>query len=468
MEASQNIHSVAPRLSGTTLNERLPWGAAFLSLFLAFVACQKLSAAGPSSTPGSLGLSFFLVACATVAVSLFPGGAFRTFLCLYLTLEILGTSSIVGYRTATYVSLVVAFLLARRLSQARKCTIELPGTSWLLCFAAAVFAQFFRSASMRDAFPVLCDAFAFTLVLWKLPGISRVDIREAANAFIMGTCGAGLAILVASPLPLSRLGFDLGFNPNELGNAVGAALLLLASGFFIRRQHFSFWWIAGALAVLLLLTGSRTSIYACFGGIILFMLLRKRRRIAAYMAVAAIALVFVGYTNQSDDDLFSPTGRVASPISLSFDESSAQRATIWAFLLTQVNTHWKWGAGLTNVSQIAEAAGMPVMDASNKTFIGYQTHNLYLTVVLELGILGLLFLLVWQFKLLYWGLRRPYDYALLITMMPYLIIQGFFQGVNLNILTAFLLVAAYRVQSEPKLQLAEKLQPAIGADTGGI
>jgi O-antigen ligase len=386
---------------------------------------------------------------------------------LYLTLEVLGTSSIVGYRTATYLSLVVAALLAQRLGQIQKCTIDLPGTTWLLCLAAVIFAQSFRSASMRDAFPVLCDASAFTLVLWKLPGIPRSDIRKAASAFIIGTCGAGLAILAASPSTMFRLGFDLGFNPNELGNAVGAALLLLASGFYIRRQHFNFWWMAGALTILLLLTGSRTSIYTCFGGIILFLLLRKRRRIAAYLAMAVIILVLIGYTKQSDDDPFSLTGRVASPISQSFDESGAQRATIWAFLLTQVSTHWKWGAGLTNVSAVAEAAGMPVMDSSKKMFVGYQSHNVYLTVLLELGILGLLFLLVWQFKLIRSGFRRPYDNALLVPMMLYLMIQGFLQGFNLNFLTAFLLVAAYRVQSEPGLQLAEKLQPALGSATGG-
>jgi O-antigen ligase len=466
MEASHNVPSASTKLPRIALGEQLPWGTALLSLFLAFVACQKLSAAGPSSTEGNVGFTFFLVACAAAAISLFPKGAFRAFLGLYLALEVLCVSSIVGYRTVTYVSLLFAALLARRLSKAHKWTIELPGTSWLLCLAVVVFAQFFRSASMRDAFPVVCDAFAFTLVLWKLPGIARADIRKAASTFIIGTCGAGLAIFIASPLTMSRLGFDLGFNPNELGNLVGATLMLLASGFFIRREHFSFWWITLTLAVLLLLTGSRTSIYACFGGILLFMILRKRRRIATYMALAAITLALIGYTKQSDDDPFSLTGRVASPISQSFDESSAQRATIWAFLLSQVGTYWKWGAWLTNVSQVADAAGMPVMDPSNKTFIGYQTHNLYLTILLELGILGLILLLVWQFKFLYWGFRRPYGNALLVPMMLYMIIQGFFQGSNLNFLTAFLLVVAYRVQSVPEPHLSGKLQPGLGAAKG--
>src|SRR5579864_1168083 len=84
MNTSQNIYSLLPRMSGNTFNEQLPWKTALLSSFLAFVGCQKLSALGPSSMEGNLGLSFFLVACAATVVSLFPGEAFRAFLCLYL------------------------------------------------------------------------------------------------------------------------------------------------------------------------------------------------------------------------------------------------------------------------------------------------------------------------------------------------------------------------------------------------
>lgn len=456
MEASQSIRSASTRLPQNYRGEELPWGTACLSLFLALAALQRLSAVGPSSTQANVLVTLSLLVCAALAVSAFPGGTLCAFLGLYLALKVLCVSSIVGYSTATYLSLVIATVLARRVGQICKSPIELPGTPWLLWLGVVVFFQFFRSPSLHDAFPVLCDEIVFTLVLWRLPRVPRMDIRAAAKAFIIGTCGAGLAFLLLSPTAVFRLGFDVGFNPNELGNVIGAALLLLTSGFFIRRQGVTFWGLAAILAVLLLRTESRTSIYACFGGIILFLFLRRKRRIAISLALAAVAFVLVSQVKQFDSDPFSLAGRLASPVSESFEDSGAQRAVIWGFLLTQIGNHWKWGAGLRSVPEMTAAAGIGVMETSGNTSIGYQSHNLYLTLLLELGLLGLVLMLGWQFKILIWGISRPFENALLISIMLYLMIQGFFEGSNLNFLSAFLLIAASRVQSEPRPRFEER------------
>ncbi len=453
METSRSTCSLpSGDLPRMTLGKQLPWGTALFALFLALVAFLKSSAAGPSSTQGNVLLTVSLGAGTALAVSTFPAGTLHTFLGLYLALEVLAVNSMVGYSTLTYLSLVIAGLLACCIGQFHKSSIALPGIPWLLCLAVVVFLQFIRSASMRDAFPVLCDEIAFTLVLWSFSQIPRTDIGKATAAFIVGTCGAGLAFLFLSPLTGSRLGFDLGFNSNELGNVVGAALLLLASSLSFRRQRVMFWGIAGILGVLLVLSESRTSTYACFGGIVLFLFLRRKRWIAVSLALAAVALVLVSYWKQLDDDPFALAGRLASPVSLSFEESSAQRAKIWGFLLTQVSDHWKWGIGLRNVSEMTAEAGIGTTVASNNFFTGYQAHNLYLTLLLELGILGLVLLLGWQLRILSWGFRRPFDNALLICMMLYLMSEGFFQGVMPNFLSAFLLIAAWRVQSEPRTQ----------------
>jgi hypothetical protein len=444
MEASQSIDSLASRLPRNAVQERFPWGSAVLSFLITLVACLKLRAAGPSSEHGSLLLTVFMAGCAILALSVFPGKVLRAFVGLYLALEVLGVSSVIGYSTASYLGLVIAVMLARHLAWIDSSKIELPGTRpWLLCLAVLVFLQFFRSTSMRDSFPVLCDSLTFALVVWTFPRISGADLQGVTKAFVCGTLGAGLAFFVVSPLSAYRLGFDLGFNPNELGSVLGAALLLLASGFCIRKEHFSFWYIFAALAALLVLTQSRTSIYACFGGIVLFLVFRKKRLLAMSLALAAVALLLIGYVRQADDPL-SLTGRLASPVAESFDESSAQRAVIWGFLLTQVGSYWKWGAGLRNVSEMTASAGIGVAGPSHNVALGYQSHNLYLTVLLELGIFGLLFLLVWQFKVLYSAFQRSSSSALLIPMMLYVMLQGFFGGLNLNFMSAFLLVAAYR------------------------
>jgi O-antigen ligase len=446
MESSQNIASSFPSLSRHSLVGPLPWGTSLISLFLAFIACEKLKLDGPSSAVGNISVTIFVVVCASLTVSLFPSAALRAFVCLYLALRALGVSSILGYYTVAYVSLVLAVLLVCRLDDTNKSKLELPGTTWLLCLGALVFLQFFRAVSMRDAFPILCEQGAFTLVVWKFLRISRADLRDAAIAFVMGTCWAGLAFLLTSPLGGYRLGFDLGFNPNEFGNIVGAALLLLGSGFLMRERRFSLWFMIVVLSILLVLTGSRTSFYACLGGIVLSFLLRRRRSAAIFLSIAILAAFLVISRGPADDDPFSLTGRLLSPVSQSFDESGAQRAAIWAFLLDQVGEYWKVGAGLSNVSEVVISAGVGRSETANIAVIGYQTHNLYFTVILELGVLGLFFLLAWQFRILYCGFRRSFDNSLLVPMMLYLIIQGFLQGSNLNFFSGFLLVAACSVQ----------------------
>lgn len=446
MESPQNIASSFSSLPGQSFMGRLPWGTSLIALLLAFMACEKLKLDGPSSAVGNILVTILVVVCASLAVSLFPLAALRAFVCLYLALRALGVSSILGYYTVAYVSLVLAVLLAFFLDEGNKSRLELPGTTWLLCLGALVFVQFFRAVSMRDAFPVLCEQGAFTLVVWKFLRISRTDLRDVAIAFVMGTCWAGLAFLLTSPLDGYRLGFDLGFNPNELGNIVGAALLLLGSGFLMRERGINLWFMIVILSTLLVLTGSRTSIYACVGGIILSFLLRRRRGAAVFLVIAILAGFLIISKGPSDDDPFSLTSRLLSPVSQSFDESGAQRAAIWGFLLNQVGNYWKVGAGLANVSEVVISAGVGRAETANIAFIGYQTHNLYLTVVLELGILGFFFLLAWQFRILYWAVRRSFDNALLIPMMLYLIIQGFLQGSNLNFFSGFLLVAACSVQ----------------------
>lgn len=452
MEALRSTDSHPLRAPRTAFANQLPWGGMLLSLFLTYLACHRWSATGSSSANESVLFTVLLAACAVLAASTVPGGTLRTFLTLYLALEALGVSGIIGYSTARYLALLIAALLARRLSQVRESAIVLPGIPWLLCLAVVFFLQFFRSWSMRNSLPLLCAGLTFTLVVWSFPWFSKTDVRRAVNAFIMGTVGAGLAFLLLNPLNTypNRLGFDLGFNPNELGNVVGAALLLLASGFFIRREHFAFWWTVAVLAVLLALTQSRTSMYACFGGIVLFLFLRKKRLIAVSLALATVALLIIGYAREPDDDPFSLTGRLASPVTQSVEDSSTlRRVIIWSYLLTTISSHWKWGVGLGNIPQLtAEADLGEVWEGADRVTQGYQSHNLYLTVLLEFGILGLIFLLAWQLKVISWGIRRSFDLALVVSMMFYLILQGFFQGANLDFLSAFLLVAAYRGQSE--------------------
>jgi len=448
MQVSQATGFVATDPTHGLTKVSLPWKTALLAFVVTGFVCFKVTVLGSSPDQPNILLTFSLIVCAALAVARYPGTTLRTLLCFYLMLEILAVVGLVGYSTVSYATLIITVLLARILSRHYDSSASFPGTRLQLCLCAVIVLQFLRSVSMRDALPTLCDALAFALVLWKFPRIPRSDIHLIVNAFIIGTCATASAFLLTSSLSEYRLG-DVIFNPNELGNVVGAALLLLISGLFIGPRRPMFWGCAPLLGGVLLLTGSRSSIYACFIGIVLFLFLRRRQFTAISLLLLALVLLRVASVNQFGADGSSVAERLASPVSQSFDESSAQRAKIWGFLLGQVSAYWKWGVGLTNMPLIADAAGIESLATTNGLSVGYQSHNVYLTVLLELGILGLALLVAWQMKVIWWGFRKSLDSPLLVPMMLYLIIQGFFQGMNLKFFSALLLVVCYRTQCAP-------------------
>lgn len=424
----------------------LPWGTLIASVSLTLFACTRINQWGTFFTNANLFSTFSVLIAATIGSLLWPWQTTRTFFCLYLGLRLFSVTGLLGYDTATYLSLVIAAVLPRHVQSARKPVPKLPGTALVLGLAALVTLQFFRATNLPGALPILCDVIAFALVIWKFPAISEQVFRVCIEGFITGVLAAGLILVLQSSEPESRLGFEFGFNPNDLGSLVGAALLFAVSGYFFNKKRWLLWGVVPLLLLLLLATESRTSIFASCACVGIVLALRKPRVFWVLLLCGSIVLGYLTYRKMLDPDPESLSGRLASPFSESFEASGAHRAVIWGFLLTQASQYWKWGMGLKNVENLTEEVGIiSVADAINNMRIGLQSHNIYLTSLLEFGILGLILLVAWQATIFVFSIKRRAKYPLLLAAMLYFSIQGFFQGLNLNFVCGLLLVGAYVV-----------------------
>jgi hypothetical protein len=426
----------------------LPWGTLVVSIVLTLYTCAAIGQWGSFFRTLNEFLTASVLIAATAGVVFYPWQTVRIFLCLYLALRLLTMTGLIGYATASYIALVITLGLARKLHSIRKSIPEFPGTGLMLAFAALVTLQFFRATSPHDALPILCDVIAFAVAIWKFGAIPEQSLRKCVEGFILGVLAAGLILFLYSSQPESRLGSEFGFNPNDLGYLAGAALLFAISCACFKRRRWLLWSAIPLLVVLLVASQSRTSVFACATCVGVFVAVRKRRVFLALLLCGSIVLGYFTYHGTADGDPESLSGRLASPFTESFEDSGAHRAVIWGFLLTQVPNYWKLGLGLRNVNHLTEEYGLiPITDALSNRVVGYQSHNMYLTALLEFGILGLILLVAWQARVLVFVVKEPSRYSLLLAALLYFLIQGFFEGLNLDFVSGFLLAAAYSIGS---------------------
>lgn len=424
----------------------LPWGIAIASSGLAASTCIIIIQYGPFFTTANLFLSVLVLIAAGTGVYFYPWQTVRLFVGLYLPLRAFSMTGLIGYDTAAYASLIIAVIVGRRSRGARIKTPGLPGTGLLLGLAALVIVQFFRSTDLRNALPTLVEVIAFALVLWHLRALPEQFLQSCTESFTLGVLGAGLVMFLFSADFSERLGLEYGFNPNDLGGLLGAALLFTLSRECFKKRRWLLWIVIPLLVVLLFATGSRTSIYGCIACLGIFLAMTNPR--IFWVLVICISIIVTGlvYRGVFDADPESFSGRITSPVSDSFEDSGAHRFVIWGFLVTQVPNYWKWGVGLRNVQNLTEEVGiLSIPDYLRNIRIGSQAHNIYLTALLEYGILGLLLLVAWQIKVIRFGLKRRSVHALLLAVMTFFILEGFFQGQNLNFMTAFFILAAYSI-----------------------
>ncbi len=400
---------------------------------------------GPTYVP-NIAITIAIVIAASIAAAKYPSHTISWYAATYLPLKVLATNSVIGYTTPTYALLAIAIVMYFTCRKLPQRSPRLPGQSAAWLFAAVILAQLPRTTDPAGALVVLCNASCFALMLCVLPKLSEYAIYRTLQYFAFGVLGAAPILWFATASD-PRLGESLGLNANDLACVSGAALLLFTSKLVIPGSKIAVLIIGTMGLIFLAETGSRTSFISFIGCYSLFRVLQGRGIKARFKAAAIVLLFFVAAsTLVVKFGSASVSERMMSPFTEDFDQSSAIRAAMWVYLWQQIPNYWEFGTGLQNVMRVTEQSGMRKLvfvGDSTKDPVGFQSHNLYLTAILELGAVGLGTMLCWQLAVIKTGIISASSHPLLLPMFLFFTIHGFFQGLNFDGLMALFVAGSY-------------------------
>jgi O-antigen ligase len=418
-----------------------PWESLIFPFILTLLGIQFLGGKLPGEAfKGNEVVSTLVLVVVAIATYLHPARTLELFLALQLPAYLLSNSGAVGNEMVSYVSFVIAVVLLFRKIILRKTLTPFPGTGLSLALCGLAVLQWFRAAQLLDTLPLLMDIVSFCIVLAAFNDPRMFDFRRLRLSFVFGMAVSAVLVLTHEFPFETRVGYDLGLNANYFGHMAGFALLLASS---IRtRLPFTIlqWVICGILGLLLVLSESRMAIFGfgcCF--LLLFLLERKYFQFALSALAVVVSVLIVSHANL--EDYQSISYRLASPFVEGFESSGAMRASIWAYLLTMIKQYWVFGVGLGNIPLFTAEEGLLVYGQ------GLQSHNIYLTLLLEFGFSGFLLVVLWQLRMLAYGKSLREEGALGIAMLVYMILEGFFSGMNLSFFTAIVMVISIQVKS---------------------
>ncbi|MFN0275033.1 MAG: O-antigen ligase family protein [Chitinophagales bacterium] len=245
---------------------------------------------------------------------------------------------------------------------------------------------------------------------------------------------------------LARLGGWM-MNPNELGMlcAVGVSCSLYNMITF-KKYIFSLCKIC-ILIYALFLTGSRSSLIGLIL-IILFYILTSKQRILKTISITilVIGIPFIVqylFLNQGGwEEIFSLTGRIP----------------FWNALITEgLPKEPIWGYGFMRIAYEDSFQGV-------HTYAGQMTHNTFLQVLMNLGLVGffiVLLQLTFTIRAFYHLKEKKEKLMLMGLSIPILINSftefGIFGENNFGILFYYLILFSLCIKYNPKLTLKEKL-----------
>ena len=291
---------------------------------------------------------------------------------------------------------IVAKSLLGKAPKSDEATAVLPGQHWAVCLGVVFFAQWLRSMNMQDSFYRVCDTCAFVILLWMLPTIQKKVLKDTAQAFVLGTVGCSIILLKAELFSVGRMGILLHFNADFVGYVVGVALVLTLS-----KEILYYSWLklltAPILATTLYFSGGRAAFYGTAAAVLLMFWLERRYVMVALTSLAGCCGVYL--LLREADDTGSLAFRMLSPFLESFGDASARRDQIWAYLIGQRDAYWLIGMGVNNASYLTGQAGLQTHGEA------LAPHNIYLGLCVELGIIGLVFFVLWQVTILWVGFQ---------------------------------------------------------------
>lgn len=370
--------------------------AALLSAFVAGVAMAR-------SVPLGVGVAIALCYAPLVLINLPVGIA------LWLPLVFLTSLSALRFGP-TLAGMLIVFAWFGTLLNHGSTTLELLRRQRRYLAALALFAVWImlsmawskESAAGGDIFFAWIQAALVYLIVATTFSTGR-HVQLVAWAFVAGAVASVLVGLVETGLQTSetaletatddsrRLGGGAG-DPNYLAAGIVPAAILVAALATGTRRTWVKWASVGALAVLTVGFGaseSRGGLVAAVVAIVAGFMFFKHRR----PHVLALVLLIVGVGAA----WFSVNPAAWQRIT-SFDEGGTGRTELWDVAWRMWQDHPVTGVGLDNFSVrsplYADQAG-PLENANFIAEVPYVAHNVYVQLLAETGLIGLLlFLLV--------------------------------------------------------------------------
>lgn len=238
-------------------------------------------------------------------------------------------------------------------------------------------------------------ALIYVIVLTALAGVRQ--IRLLALFFVLGVAASVMLGVAGGDGALGGALFVEGrlnggmSDPNDLALAIVAALGLLGGLLASTRSPLARWTMGGVLAVLLLValnaTGSRGGLVAAGVAVLAALWLHRRSRMRV-LAFLCLALAIGGVWFLSNP---------AALQRFTGDEyGGSGRSDLWQLAWREVQDHPIHGVGLGNFAVAAEPylREPGVLKSVQHIERNQETHNLYLGLLAETGIIGLLLYLV--------------------------------------------------------------------------
>jgi len=422
-----------------------PWESLVISSILTISGLSFLGVKEPGEgVAGDVFASSIVLLIAAVAGFFRPRVALETFLSAQVPLYLLANSGVVGNAMFSYISFVLAASYTlRKYLQDREFS-PFPGT-WIAVGLLGVAAlQWTRSSQMSDTFPVLLDFASFALVFFTFGCSREFDVRRLCLCYFLGMAASSVFILASEFALEVRLGVGLGLNPNYFGHMGGLGLLL---GLLIPvrpRLRVVKYVACALLSVLVVLTESRMAVYGVVVSVVIASIIRRDYR--QFSMVLLLALVSILVVSRADlEDYHSATYRLVSPFTEHIESSGAMRGSIWEYMLDILKDNWIEGVGMGNIPLLSAEEGLIIYGK------GLQSHNIYLTLLIEYGIAGFLLAVLWQVRILVGGIALKGRGGLLVAVSVYLIMEGFFSGLNLNFIAALMILVAVPAQASARL-----------------
>jgi exopolysaccharide production protein ExoQ len=283
----------------------------------------------------------------------------------------------------------------------------------VLCALSAVWsiepaATLLRFVSLA-AIVLLC--FAISLTGWHPRRFQQVAIPPMMFILV-----ASLVLGMVAPEMVTEIGTDISqkdawrgitLTKNEFGMMASIGVIICVNG-WLSREGRAYWSIAGIAVAFtcLILSRSNTSLFATIVGVLFMVLVMRvpviKRRYSTHVAVAIAVTILV--SELAIQQLIPGVSILTAPITslTGKDTSFSARTVIWNIIKEHIQAAPYLGTGYGAYWLGPVPTSPSYIFLSLMYFYPTESHNGYLEVVNDLGILGLICLLLF----LFWFIRQ--------------------------------------------------------------